>query len=92
MIKVISDGPYVAVEIEHDTQQEAENEFRSLGYSIAYKMKDEQMTIALNALAEGLIKGHETKQKETKKEREEKKNAREASAWHDHADQPGIHQ
>lgn len=67
MIKVISDGPYVAVEIEHDTQQEAENEFRSLGYSIAYKMKDEQMTIALNALAEGLIKGHETKQKETKK-------------------------
>ena len=72
MIKVISDGPYVTVEIEHDTQQEAENEFRSLGYSIAYKMKDEQMNITLNALAEGLIKGHALKQKETKKEREEK--------------------
>ena len=72
MIKVISDGPYVMVEIEHDTQQEAENEFRSLGYSIAYKMKDEQMPIALNALAEGLIKGNARKQKETKKEREKK--------------------
>lgn len=72
MIKVISDGPYVMVEIEHDTQQEAENEFRSLGYSIAYKMKDEHMFIALNALAEGLIKGNATNQKEAKKEREEK--------------------
>lgn len=72
MIKVISDGPYVMVEVEHDTQQEAENEFRSLGYSIAYKMKDEHIAIALDALTEGLIKGHAVKQKETKKEREEK--------------------
>ena len=71
MIKVISDWPYVMVEIEHDTQQEAENEFRSLGYSLAYKMKDEHMAIALDALTEGLIKGR-AKQKETKKEREEK--------------------
>ena len=71
MIKVISDGPRSMVEIEHYTQQEAKNEFRSLGYAIAYKLNDDQRNSVLNALAEGLIEGHALKQKKEREEKEE---------------------